>query len=134
MKKRYIIVPAVAAFLWAICADSSELPGGFEKSRVFSTAKDFISKLNSGRFGACFRQLSPVMKASMNEDRLEATFRPIIASLGSFIRFRGISVSVKKSGSNLYATCIVKCQYEKELAVFTILFDQKMQVSGLSIK
>ncbi|MFR7989402.1 MAG: DUF3887 domain-containing protein [Anaerovoracaceae bacterium] len=134
MKKRYIVVPAALALLYAICAGSGELPGGFEKNHVFRSAKDFINKLNEGDFEACCQRFNEAMAASMDKEKLENKFRPITEILGPFVRFKGISISVKKSSDAQYAVCIVKCQYEKEDATFTLFLDKEMKIGGLYIK
>lgn len=134
MKKRYIAVPAALVLFYAICAGSSELPEGFDKNRVFRVSKDFINRLNEGDFKACYQRFNETMKSSMSSERLESTFRSIAEGLGGFVRFKGLSVSAKKSLGVEYAVCVVKCQYEKEAATFTLSLDKEMKIGGLYIK
>lgn len=134
MKKRYFVIPAAAALLYCLYTSESELPGEFEKVKVYRCAKSFIADLNSREYPACYSCFTPAMQGSMSSEKLAATLDAVLNSLGDFIRFKGFSVSPKKILGDDYAVCTVKCVYENGPATFTLSLNRDMKVGGLYIK
>ncbi|MFQ9894152.1 MAG: DUF3887 domain-containing protein [Emergencia sp.] len=134
MKKKYLIIPAALALLAGVYAGGSELPEGFEKNRVFKTAKAFIRKFNQQDYLSCRAMFNADLCITMADDRLEKTFGPVRESMGKFIRIKGISATSKKLAGDDYVVCIVKCQYEYSEPDFIITLNQHMQICGLSIE
>lgn len=135
MKKKFIIVPAMALLL-GICVGCSgdEVPAGFDKEQITESSKVFIESLNQGDFEKCYEQFNDVMKSSMDQEKLENTFKPILEGLGSFVEFKSKSLSQNKSLGVDYAVCIVKCAYKNGEATYTISLDKDLKVGGLYIK
>lgn len=134
MKKRYIVVPAALALLFASLTGGSELPEGFEKNRVLKKAKYFINRLNAGDYENCYGSFNPIMESSMTLEKLKITMDPILHVLGDFVRYKGVSLSSKKILGTDYAVCTVKCIYENGTANFTLSLDKDMKIGGLYIK
>lgn len=135
MKKRFIILPAMALLL-GICVSCSgdEVPAGFDEGQVTEASKTFIESLNENDFEKCYQQFNDTMKNSMSQQKLENTFKPIFEGLGGFIEFKAESLSQSKALGVDYAVCTVKCVYDNGEATYTISLDKDLKVGGLYIK
>ncbi len=134
MKKRYFMVPAAMVLLLGVYLSESPLPDGFEKNSVYKTAKSFIISLSGRQYDRCYRRFSGNMQTAMDREKLQSTLDTVLAGLGDFVRFKGISVCPKKILGEDYAVCTVKCIYENGPATYTISLDKNLLVSGLYIK
>ena len=75
MKKRYIVVHCGAgSTLYDL--RQRRTARGFEKNRVFRSAKDFINKLNEGDFEACCQRFNEAMAASMDKESWKTNSGP----------------------------------------------------------
>ena len=134
MKKRYLVIPVALTLLAYVCLTGNELCAGFEKNRVYRTAREFISGLNRRQYDLCYSFFNDTMKSSMTEEKLASTLDSVLGSLGTFIRFKGFSASTKKILGRNYAICTVKCIYKNGPATFTVSLDEDLRIGSLYIK
>lgn len=134
MKKSYLVIPAALTLLAYVCLTGNELSAGFEKNRVYGTAREFIGGLNQRRYDVCYGFFSDTMKKAMTSEKLASTLDSVLGSLGGFIRFKGFSASTKKILGQNYAICTVKCIYENGPATYTVSLDENLKIGSLYIK
>ena len=106
-------------------ADSS-----IDKEEYIIRAKNFVRRINRRDYEDCRLAFDDTLQSTMPTEKLGQTFDPILETLGEFKRFRGTGISKRDSG--IYA--LVKCEYEKGPASFTIIFDEEGAVSGIYVK
>ena len=134
MKKRYYMVPAAMALLLLVCAGENKLPEGFDKNAVYKTARNFILNLNKKEYNCCYSLFNKKMQTAMDREKLQSTLDSVLASLGEFVRFKGISAAPKKILGQDYTVCTVKCVYENGSATYTLSLDRDLKIGGLYIK
>ena len=134
MKKRYLMIPAAMTLLFSVYLSETKLPEGFDKTRVYKTSKNFITRLNNREYDRCYRRFNEDMQGAMDRYKLQSTLDSVLGSLGAFVRFQGVSVTPKKILGQDYAVCTVKCRYENGAATYTISLDKDLHIGGLYIK
>lgn len=97
-------------------------------------AKNLIARINRRDFEASADSFDYRMKSTMTKDKMDRVFGAALDTLGEFRGFRRIIVTGKDPSLTEYSVCQVRCQYEKGLATYTILFDDKGHVGGIYLK
>lgn len=134
MKKRYFMIPAAMALLLSVYLSENQLPDGFDKTKVYQIAKDFITRLNDRQYEQCCHRFNQNMQTAMDREKLQNTLDSVLSNLGDFVRFKGVSAVAKRIAGTEYAVCTVKCIYKNGPATFTISLDKNLLVGGLYIK
>ncbi len=136
MKKRYLVVPAALLLLAGMYMGNNDQPklSSAEKNEVIIRAKNFIRRINRREYESCYSLFDGKLKESMTLEQMAQTFDRILDSIGSFEKFKGISVNLHESPEEDYVVCSIKCDYSLGSATYTISFNQKLEIGGLYIK
>ena len=97
-------------------------------------SKSLIRKLNRRDYAACIDTFDDSMRESMTTDRMAQVFDPPLNTLGSFYKFKGITVQKKNPAISDYNTCQVRCEYQNGQATFTVFLDKDYKVGGVYLE
>ncbi len=119
------------------CAGEQKLSDQFDEAEVKSQAEEVIRLLNDGEVNTLVDdEWNTMLKSALDKDAVRTQVLPIIEELGAFESFDKEAVTGGKDPDTEqeYAVAVVKAQYEKRKAQFTISFDEDMKVGGFYIK
>lgn len=136
-KTRYftgiILLAVLLAGVLTACAGSRKLSDKFDEAEVKAVAEEVIEILNEGDVDTLVdEKWNTVMKSMVGKDVLTGEILPIVEELGAFEAFD--KEAVTGNTDQEYAVAVIKVQYEKRKAQFTISFDEDMKVGGFFIK
>lgn len=140
-KTRYftgiILLAVLLAEVLTACAGSRKLSDKFDEAEVKAAAEEVIEILNEGDVDTLVdEKWNTVMKSMVGKDVLTGEILPIVEELGAFEAFdkEAVTGNTDQDTDQEYAVAVVKVQYEKRKAQFTISFDEDMKVGGFFIK
>ena len=102
-----------------------------------AAAEEVIEILNEGDVDTLVdEKWNTVMKSMVGKDVLTGEILPIVEELGAFEAFdkEAVTGNTDQDTDQEYAVAVIKVQYEKRKAQFTISFDEDMKVGGFFIK
>ena len=140
-KTRYftgiILLAVLLAEVLTACAGSRKLSDKFDEAEVKAAAEEVIEILNEGDVDTLVdEKWNTVMKSMVGKDVLTGEILPIVEELGAFEAFdkEADTGNTDQDTDQEYAVAVIKVQYEKRKAQFTISFDEDMKVGGFYIK
>ena len=140
-KTRYftgiILLAVLLAWVLTACAGSRKLSDKFDEAEVKAAAEEVIEILNEGDVDTLVDETwNTVMKSRVGKDVLTGEILPIVEELGAFEAFdkEAVTGNTDQDTDQEYAVAVIKVQYEKRKAQFTISFDEDMKVGGFFIK
>ena len=140
-KTRYftgiILLAVLLAEVLTACAGSRKLSDKFDEAEVKAAAEEVIEILNEGDVDTLVdEKWNTVMKSMVGKDVLTGEILPIVEGLGAFEAFdkEAVTGNTDQDTDQEYAVAVIKVQYEKRKAQFTISFDEDMKVGGFFIK
>lgn len=140
-KTRYftgiILLAVLLAEVLTACAGSRKLSDKFDEAEVKAAAEEVIEILNEGDVDTLVdEKWNTVMKSMVGKDVLTGEILPIVGELGAFEAFdkEAVTGNTDQDTDQEYAVAVIKVQYEKRKAQFTISFDEDMKVGGFFIK
>ncbi|EOS81302.1 hypothetical protein C817_00959 [Dorea sp. 5-2] len=140
-KTRYftgiILLAVLLAGVLTACAGSRKLSDKFDEAEVKAAAEEVIEILNEGDVDTLVdEKWNTVMKSMVGKDVLTGEILPIVEELGAFEAFdkEAVTGNTDQDTDQEYAVAVIKVQYEKRKAQFTISFDEDMKVGGFFIK
>lgn len=140
-KTRYftgiILLAVLLAGVLTACAGSRKLSDKFDEAEVKAAAEEVIEILNEGDVDTLVdEKWNTVMKSMVGKDVLTGEILPIVGELGAFEAFdkEAVTGNTDQDTDQEYAVAVIKVQYEKRKAQFTISFDEDMKVGGFFIK
>ena len=119
------------------CAGNQKLSDKFDEAEVKAEAEEVIEILNDGDVDTLVdEKWNAVMKSMVGKDVLTDEILPIMEELGPFEEFdkEAVTGSTDKDTEQEFAVAVIRVQYEKRKAQFTISFDEDMKVGGFFIK
>jgi hypothetical protein len=140
-KTRYftgiLLLAVLLAGVLTACAGSRKLSDKFDEAEVKAAAEEVIEILNEGDVDTLVdEKWNTVMKSMVGKDVLTGEILPIVGELGAFEAFdkEAVTGNTDQDTDQEYAVAVIKVQYEKRKAQFTISFDEDMKVGGFFIK
>ena len=140
-KTRYftgiILLAVLLAEVLTACAGSRKLSDKFDEAEVKAAAEEVIEILNEGDVDTLVdEKWNTVMKSMVGKELLKDEVLPIVEELGAFEAFdkEAVTGNTDQDTDQEYAVAVIKVQYEKRKAQFTISFDEDMKVGGFFIK
>lgn len=140
-KTRYftgiLLLAVLLAGVLTACAGSRKLSDKFDEAEVKAAAEEVIEILNEGDVDTLVdEKWNTVMKRMVGKDVLTGEILPIVEELGAFEAFdkEAVTGNTDQDTDQEYAVAVIKVQYEKRKAQFTISFDEDMKVGGFFIK
>ena len=140
-KTRYftgiILLAVLLAGVLTSWAGSRKLSDKFDEEEVKAAAEEVIEILNEGDVDTLVdEKWNTVMKSMVGKDVLTGEILPIVEELGAFEAFdkEAVTGNTDQDTDQEYAVAVIKVQYEKRKAQFTISFDEDMKVGGFFIK
>ncbi len=140
-KARYftgiLLLAVLLAGVLTACAGSRKLSDKFDEAEVKAAAEEVIEILNEGDVDTLVdEKWNTVMKSMVGKDVLTGEILPIVGELGAFEAFdkEAVTGNTDQDTDQEYAVAVIKVQYEKRKAQFTISFDEDMKVGGFFIK
>ena len=128
-KTRYftgiILLAVLLAGVLTACAGSRKLSDKFDEAEVKAAVDTLVDE-----------KWNTVMKSMVGKDVLTGEILPIVEELGAFEAFdkEAVTGNTDQDTDQEYAVAVIKVQYEKRKAQFTISFDEDMKVGGFFIK
>ena len=132
-----LLLAVLLAGVLTACAGSRKLSDKFDEAEVKAAAEEVIEILNEGDVDTLVdEKWTTVMKSMVGKDVLTGEILPIVEELGAFEAFdkEAVTGNTDQDTDQEYAVAVIKVQYEKRKAQFTISFDEDMKVGGFFIK
>lgn len=134
MKKIMILIAGIILIGMFGACNSTKLAASFDKETVEASAKQVIEYLNSGDYDSVNAMLREDCKKILTNDILSDAVDQVYGKAGSFAEYTKINIIGQKDKNVDYAVAIVKAKYEKKNVIFTISFDQNLEVVGIYMK
>ncbi len=136
MYRFFFMVVLTAALLYG-CGSSQKLSEKFDAEEVKKAAEEVIGLVNEGDFDTLAEEKwNTIMQTSLDADTMAAQVEPVVEELGEFQSFDKEAVvgETDKETEQEFAVAVIRVQYEKRKAQYTISFDEDMKVGGFYIK
>ena len=132
-----VLMAVLLAGVLTACAGNQKLSDKFDEAEVKAEAEEVIEILNDGDVDTLVdEKWNAVMKSMVGRDVLTDEILPIMEELGPFEEFdkEAVTGNTDKDTEQEFAVAVIRVQYEKRKAQFTISFDEDMKVGGFFIK
>lgn len=133
--KAKVILSLVVFFLFLTGCTGTELSDNFDQEQVIKQAKDTITLINNEDSEALLEMSTAEMQAGLTEETLNQIYTAIDEA-GAFQEFADTSVAgdIDKAIEEEYAVTVVETNYENESLVYTLTFNEDMELAGLFYK
>ena len=134
---RFFFMAVLTAALLYGCGSCQKLSEKFDAEEVKKAAEEVIRLVNEGGFDTLAEeQWNAIMQTSLDADTMAAQIGPVVEELGEFQAFDKEAVvgETDKDTEQEFAVAVIRVQYEKRKAQYTISFDEDMKVGGFYIK
>ena len=137
MKTRQIILMllCLTLLLGVAGCGSSKLSESFVEEDVRQAAENVIDILNQANAKGIQELGTPQLQAALTDDVMTKVFTDL-SSLGKFEKIEEMSVAGVKSqdGKENLAVVVAKAKYENKSVIYTISFNEAMELAGLFYK
>lgn len=137
MKTRLIILVLLSfTLLFGVAGcGSSKLSDAFIEEDVRQAAENVINLLNLSNGEGILELGTAQLQAALTDEVMAKVFADI-STLGKFEKIEDMSIAGVKSqdGSENLAVAVAKAKYERKSVIFTISFNEAMELAGLFYK
>jgi hypothetical protein len=113
----------VLCFIFVAC-EQGETPGATD---LTVPARGFIGMLAKGDYAHVYAKFDAAMKDAMPVEQIEGAWQSLESQVGEFLNIVGVR-QVKEQG---YDVVYVTCAFEKGHLDVKVVYNDKMEVSGL---
>lgn len=133
-KGKFMLVFVLALVLLVGCS-GQDLADSFDEEEVMDKAERVVTILNEGDSEALLEMSSPELKAALTDETLEEIYG-VINEAGEFkeIRDDNIAGDEDEETGEKYAVVSIKAEYKKGNFIYTISFNEDMELAGLYYK
>ncbi|MEA5026922.1 MAG: DUF3887 domain-containing protein [Erysipelotrichaceae bacterium] len=132
IKKSLLLFLAVILFG---CSGSS-LPKGFDEDEVISKAKDVVAVINTQDYTAVVSLLRSDLQGQVTAEQLQEAWGSYLDAAGDFKEFKTIVTKSQTDSATKeeYAVVVLETVYQNSTRVFTLSFNQELELVGLYMK
>lgn len=114
---------------------SSKLSDAFVEADVRQAAENVIDHLNQANAEGIQELGTPQLQAALTDEVMTKVFTDL-GSLGKFEKIEDMSIAGVKSqdGTENLAVVVAKAKYESKSVIYTISFNEAMELAGLFYK
>ncbi len=115
---------------------TAPLPDGFDADEVTARAEEIIGYANAGEFDTIIDNLREDLKDAVTADQLSESWAPTYERVGAFESVKKVvlsGTSDSTTGEN-YAVVQALCVHENGNVLYTLSFDENLQLVGLYLK
>lgn len=128
-----LIMIAVLAFGLVACTGNN-ISEAFDEKEVTDRVGEIVDILNSNDKEALLEASGPAVKEALNDQVLDQVFSDI-NEFGKFDNISKISMAEKSDDDgNKYVSVVAQAIYENKKCIYTISFDEEMNLVGLFYK
>jgi dienelactone hydrolase len=98
-----------------------------EQTHLKTLAKAFVEHLSKGEFAKATKNYDTAMEKALPADKLEETWKSLIAQVGAFKRQTGL----RTEHAAKYEIVFVTCEFEKASLDARVVFNSDKQITGL---
>lgn len=131
-----LILLLLIAYVWWAIPKYSEFgsSGRFSQSAVEEKAKDVIDLLNQNDYDTLQGMSENRMQAALTRETMDHAKAMVNDNWGSMQRIGTAYTAEFKQGGKLYAIIQVSAAYENVDVIYTISFDEDMELAGLFMR
>lgn len=129
-------VLALMVCILAVGCSAAQLPTGFDADEVTARAEEIIGYANAGEFDTIIDNLREDLKDAVTADQLSESWAPTYERVGAFESVKKVvlsGTSDSTTGEN-YAVVQALCVHENGNVLYTLSFDENLQLVGLYLK
>lgn len=130
VKKINLLIVITLVLLVLVGCNRSKLSEAYNEDEVIKSAISIVSLLNSQDYKEIENKSSDILRSQLPVEKIKEVWEPIRKSAGKFIEIKKETVV----GNGDYATAAVMASYENTSVVFTISFNESLELEGLFFK
>jgi hypothetical protein len=111
------------------CGKKPAAPAAPTTMQVYGKGEAVVNRLVKGDFAWVTQQFDPTMQKALPETQLKSTWDSVVAQYGAFQSQQMVATS-KERGLDV---AMVTCQFAKARLKVKVVFNKKLQISGLWI-
>lgn len=138
MKKKIFLILTVITVLFLVSCNGKELPKNYDKEKMESISIEVIEDINNNKYdGAYEKYCRKDFKSPEIEGKIKNAVKEIQSEKGPFERFERAKFVGSKNPedkSKRMGVAIVNCKHEKKDVIYTISFNENMEIIGLYLK
>lgn len=125
----------VVSFIFLTGCTGTGLSDHFDEKKVTEQAQDTITLINDEDSEALLEMSTAEMQGGLTEETLDQMYATINEA-GAFQDFADTSVAgdMDKATEEEYAVVVVETNYENKSFVYTLTFNEEMELAGLFYK
>lgn len=129
-----LLVIMVCAF--AAGCSAAPLPDGFDADEVTARAEEIIGYANAGDYDTIIDNLREDLRDAVTADQLSEGWAPTYERVGAFENIKKVVLSgtTDNTTGEEYAVVQALCVHEDGNVLYTLSFDQDLQLVGLYLK
>ncbi len=135
IRRIFFILLCFTLLIGLAACSSSKLSDAFVEEDVRQAAENVIDLLNQANSEGLLKLGTPQLQAALT-DEVMAKVLSDISSLGKFDKIEDMSLAGVKSqdGAQNLAVVVAKAKYENKSVIYTISFNEAMELAGLFYK
>ena len=129
------VISFIMIFTLLAGCSGAPLSDKFNEEEVKAAAENVVNLVNNGDAQSLGAISMPEMKEALNQETL-GQIHEVLDKGGEFEKIESISVTGKKDKEteDEYAVSIVKAKYGEKNFIYTISFNEAMELAGLYVK
>ncbi len=134
-RKEKIIIALVLALVLLVGCSSQDLADSFDEAELRDRAKEVVIMVNEGDSESLLEMSSPELKEAFTQEVLEEVYKTINEA-GEFDDFKDVKLAgdEDKDSGEKYAVVFIKAEYKEKDFIYTISFNEDMELAGLYYK
>lgn len=121
---RFILSLMLMLAVVFVACEQAEVPRATD---LTVPAREFVGMLSAGDYANVYAKFDAAMKDAMPVDQVEKAWQSLLSQVGKFVNIVGVR-QVKEQG---YDVVYVTCAFEKSQLDVKVVYNDKMEVSGL---
>ena len=134
--KRLIIFLSLL-LIAALFAGCSQKPSDkFDEDAVVSAAQEVVALMNEGKYEEITAKTREDLREALSAEVLASAAEQVLSGAGDFSSFGKYSIAGQndKSTGEEYAVIVLQAEYANKTHVYTLTFDEDMNIVGFYIK
>lgn len=136
MKLLFKSLLVISVLFITVACSNNELSSKFDEEEVIDKAKEVIEVINTQNYKEVIAYIRADLQAEITAEQLQEAWGDRITNAGVFKEIKNTALKTQEDPNTKedFVTIIIQAVYEKDTLVYTLSFDEELEMIGLYMK
>ncbi|MDD2591825.1 MAG: DUF3887 domain-containing protein [Erysipelotrichaceae bacterium] len=136
MKLLFKSLLVISVLFITVACSNNELSSKFDEEEVIDKAKEVIEVINTQNYEDVIAYIRADLQAEITAEQLKEAWGDRITNAGVFKEIKNTALKTQEDPNTKedFVTIIIQAVYEKDTLVYTLSFDEELEMIGLYMK